>query len=87
MWIKNAIFHPDKKKSKLERLGSWKFFCREFLKLEVIIFYLLNMQPAVFSDGLRKWKSGNYMSYCGLTSFRTISSETSSADATYAQES
>ena len=25
--------------------------------------------------------------YCGLTSFRTISSETSSADATYAQES
>ena len=27
------------------------------------------------------------MSYCGLTSFRTISSETSSADATYAQES
>ena len=30
------------------------------------------MQPAVFSNGLSKWKSENYISYSSLISFRTV---------------
>ena len=64
---KNAIFDPDKKKSKSERLCKWKFFCREFLKLVVNILFA-NMQPGVFSNGLPMWKAENYISYSILIS-------------------
>ena len=58
----------NKKKSKSERLGSWSFFCREFLNFEANILFAKYAASSVFKR-FTKVKVGKLYK---LISFRTV---------------